>query len=1073
MNDSVHRDVLIFTEAINLPARQRAEYLDRACAGEAKLRWEVEALLHTHDHVGDFLEESPQRLALEAKVRGPAHEKPGDCIGRYKLLEQIGEGGCGAVYMAEQQEPVRRRVALKIIKLGMDTKGVIARFEAERQALALMDHPNIAKVFDAGATESGRPYFVMQLIPGVKITEFCDQHSFPTKQRLKLFVQVCQAVQHAHQKGIIHRDIKPSNILVTTTPEGQPLPVVIDFGIAKATTDQPLTDKTSFTDLQMLIGTPAYMSPEQAELTSVEVDTRTDIYSLGVLLYELLTGSTPFEVGELLKKGLDEIRRVIREQEPLRPSTRLSRMPNADLTGVARHRRSEPPLLIRVIRGDLDWIAMKALDKDRTRRYETANGLAMDVQRFLSDEAVSARPPRAIYKFQKLVLRNKLVFAGVGVIAALLIAGLIVVSASLAKERQAHHETDAALSQAETAKGKAETESVKSRQVTQFLEDMLQGVGPSVSRGRDTTMLLEILDQTAARVGKEMTNKPSVEAELRSLIGRLYLEIGNYDRAETMYRAALATNRKLFGAQSSQVAAALSDLGVALDKEAKFAESENAHQEALSIRRRVFGSENVTSAASLNNLATVLRHQGKRDEAERLAREALHIVQKSLGEDSLEAADILHNLSVVLGDQGKRAESEATARQLLAMRRRLLGKESPLVASALGDLAWATQNSGKLDEAISLEREALTMQQELLGDQAPDVGQSLNLLSQLLSRQGKLDESYALLDAALAKQRKFSSADNPDALATLRSLALILQAEGKFAEAEQMHREALASWRKRGQSDTPQAVSELRSLTELLIAQKKFSTAEEVLEEALTPDLTTLPSMRDLLALRTELKARLGRWQEAATDASLGLALQPLKDSSYCTLAALLIKTQNRPAYEQLRKTLLATFANTTDIYIADQVAKACLFAPPAETDLPVIARLADLPATLGTGDVGAMPFFQLCKALSEYRQGHFAEAINWAKKPLEVAGNYVHPHAYAVLAMAHWRLGEKDEARAMFARGEGLAPPTMPATISEDPGNGWLAWLFARDSLDEAAVLLRSGSAEVTSPGKPPGNGD
>src|SRR5881628_1818147 len=339
-------------------------------------------------------------------------EKPGDRIGHYKLLQQIGEGGCGVVFMAEQEAPIRRRVALKIIKPGMDTKSVIARFEAERQALALMDHPNIAKVFDAGATESGRPYFVMELVRGVKITEYCDQHSLTTVDRLGLFVQVCQAVQHAHQRGIIHRDIKPSNILVTQSLEGVATPMVIDFGVAKATTDQRLTDKTVFTAFEMLVGTPAYMSPEQAELSSVDVDTRTDIYSLGVLLYELLTSSTPFETAELLKAGLDEIRRVIREQEPLRPSTRLSKMAEADLTTVAQQRRSEPPRLIHSIRGDLDWIAMKAMEKDRTRRYETANGLALDIQRFLANEAISARPPSKLYKFQKTVQRNKLLFAG-------------------------------------------------------------------------------------------------------------------------------------------------------------------------------------------------------------------------------------------------------------------------------------------------------------------------------------------------------------------------------------------------------------------------------------------------------------------------------------------------------------------------------------------------------------------------------------------------------------------------------------------------------------------------------------
>jgi serine/threonine protein kinase len=508
MNGLLSRDVVIFTQAVGLPADERAAYLERACGGDATLCQKVEALLQTHDHVGDFLEESPQKAAIEARVGGPTSEKPGDRIGRYKLLQQIGEGGCGVVYMAQQEEPVRRRVALKIIKLGMDTKGVIARFEAERQALALMDHPNIAKVFDAGATDSGRPYFVMQLIRGDKITEYCDQHSLSTKERLKLFIQVCQAIQHAHQKGIIHRDIKPSNILVTKTVDGSALPVVIDFGIAKATTNQPLTDKTLFTAFEMLIGTPDYMSPEQAALTNVEVDTRTDIYSLGVLLYELLTSSTPFEVGELLKKGLDEIRRVIREQEPPRPSTRLSKMTSANLTSVAQHRKSEPPILIRCIRGDLDWIAMKALEKDRNRRYETANGLALDIQRFLSNEAVAARSPSTWYRFHKLAARNRLLFSGLGVIALLLVMGLGILSVLLTRERAAYREADGARVQARADQQKAQTEAAKSQQVTHFLEKMLQGVGPSVARGRDTTMLREVLDETS-EVSVLFHNQPS------------------------------------------------------------------------------------------------------------------------------------------------------------------------------------------------------------------------------------------------------------------------------------------------------------------------------------------------------------------------------------------------------------------------------------------------------------------------------------------------------------------------------------------------------------------------------------
>ena len=368
-------------------------------------------------------------------VNVPATENPGDVIGRYKIREKLGEGGCGVVYVAEQSEPVRRRVALKVIKLGMDTRTVIARFEAERQALAMMDHPNIARVLDAGTTESGRPFFVMELVRGIRITDYCDQNNLDTEARIRLFIQVCHAVQHAHQKGIIHRDLKPSNILVTLH-DGTPVPKVIDFGIAKATEGR-LTDQTIYTQLYEFIGTPAYISPEQAEMSGLDIDTRTDIYSLGVLLYELLTGKTPFDSQELIGSGLDEMRRTIREKEPIAPSTRLNSMAALDLTTTAKRRGEEPPRLVHFIKGDLDWIVMKSLEKDRTRRFDTANGLAADLQRFLNNEPVEARPPSNLYRFRKLVRRNKMAFTAVSGIVAALALGMIVSLNLYVKEKAA------------------------------------------------------------------------------------------------------------------------------------------------------------------------------------------------------------------------------------------------------------------------------------------------------------------------------------------------------------------------------------------------------------------------------------------------------------------------------------------------------------------------------------------------------------------------------------------------------------------------------------------------------------
>jgi eukaryotic-like serine/threonine-protein kinase len=443
---------LIFGEALRLsvPAERRA-YLDGVCSGNEALREDVESLLRAYEQAGDFLGQARQFPPAD-----PGIERTGIMIGRYKLLEKIGEGGFGDVWMAEQEEPVRRRVALKIIKLGMDTREVVARFEAERQALAMMEHPNIARVFDGGATDTGRPYFVMELVKGVPITSYCDENRLSTPDRLKLLMKVCDAVQHAHQKGVIHRDLKPSNILVTVQDD-KPVPKVIDFGVAKATQAR-LTEKTLFTRFHQCVGTPAYMSPEQAGLGGFDVDTRSDVYSLGVLLYELLTGRPPFEPEMLREAGLDEMRRVIREEEPPTPSNRLSRFSEQDLRTIARQRQAEAPVLLQTVRGDLDWIAMKALEKDRTRRYETVGSLAADLRHYLDVEPVQARPPGALYLLGKMARRHKAGLAMATALVLLLVAGSVVSTWQAVRARRAERLQARLRQQAEELSRTAETQ---------------------------------------------------------------------------------------------------------------------------------------------------------------------------------------------------------------------------------------------------------------------------------------------------------------------------------------------------------------------------------------------------------------------------------------------------------------------------------------------------------------------------------------------------------------------------------------------------------------------------------------
>jgi serine/threonine protein kinase len=817
MNDRNLREEAIFDGALQLPPEQRGGYIKAACDNDAALLERVMALLAAHEQGGGPLEEPAASPRKTIALSLPPTEKPGDKIGPYKILQLIGEGGCGSVYMAEQEAPVRRRVALKVIKLGMDTKSVVARFEAERQALALMEHSNIAKVFDAGATETGRPYFVMELVRGIKITEYCDQNNLPTAERLKLFGEVCRAIQHAHQKGIIHRDIKPSNILVTLH-DGVPVPKVIDFGIAKAT-DQRLTDKTVFTQFEQFIGTPAYMSPEQAEMSGLDIDTRSDIYSLGVLLYELLTSHTPFDPKELLASGLDAMRRAIREQEPPKPSARLSTMHDADLTSVAKQRHSAPPKLIHLVKGDLDWIVMKALEKDRTRRYETASSFAGDIEHFLKSEPIIARPPTALYRFQKLVRRNKVVFAAVTAVALSIIVGLVVSTWLYFREKEARRTAD--------------SEARHSQQVALFLEDMLKGVGPGVALGRDTTLLREILDKTVERVTKDLKDQPEVQAEICNTIGEVYRALGQYNKAEGMHRDARSLQGRTAGVKGGDVATSLNDLALVLRDQGKLVEAESLQREALGLRRKLYGHKHADVAISLNNLALVLRSEGKLAEAEQLQREALAMQKKLFGNEHLAVATSLNNLAWVLHDEGKLADAESFFRESLAIQKKVLGDDQPGVAITLDNLAFVLREEHKLTEAESLERQSLAMQRKLFGQEHPSVATALNNLALILSAQDKFTDAESFLRESLAMRRKLLGNEHPEVATSLDNLALVLRQQKRLTEAEALARDGLAMRKKLLGDEHIAVATSLNNLALVLHDEGKLAEAESSFRDAL------------------------------------------------------------------------------------------------------------------------------------------------------------------------------------------------------------------------------------------------
>jgi tetratricopeptide (TPR) repeat protein len=737
----------------------------------------------------------------------------------------------GVVWMAEQTKPVLRKVALKVIKPGMDSRQVIARFEAERQALAMMDNVNIARVLDAGTTESGLPYFVMELIHGVPITQYCDDGHLTPRERLELFMPVCQAIQHAHQKGIIHRDIKPSNVMVTLY-DGKPVPKVIDFGVAKAT-EQRLTERTLFTQYGTMVGTLEYMSPEQAEMSALGADTRSDIFSLGVLLYELLTGSTPLTRKRLKDAAYGEILRMIREEEPPKPSTRLTESGEV-MASIAAQRHMEPAKLTKLVRGELDWIVMKTLEKDRNRRYETASSLAADVQRYLADEAVEARHPTRTYRLKKFIRRNKVGVLAGSAIAAALITGLILASLGLIQARReanrADYEAGVARAQEEIAKNQeniARTQLKRSNEVAQFLTEMLNAPRPWASVGQDTALLRSILDNAAVRIAAELKEEPEVAAELSGVIGFTYWSIGEFKKSEAIYNQAIELYAGRFGRENPRVADLLDNISLPLRDQRKYDQAETALREAVAIARKNSGDQTPELAWKLRSLGLVLHLANKNpEEAERDEREALAIRRQVLGNQHSDVADSLIRLSNVLPSD-RAAEAEADLREAIAILKNT-GANKSLLSTAMYYLAVALQHDNRLSEAEKAARESASLVQKSVGKGSPQILTSLCRLIVILDHEHKYDD----LDAVFDEYPIPNTGNASKRCDLLLCRAGRLLSHERFSEAERDYRQALAIRISTLGKDNPSTTAALNGLIKTLQAQNKPVDAEKLLLEA-------------------------------------------------------------------------------------------------------------------------------------------------------------------------------------------------------------------------------------------------
>jgi len=788
----------LFDAALERKPEERPEFLNEACGSDVSLRQELDSLLSAYAK-----SEGLSRPAIPATA--PQEPQPLESIGPYRLIRKIGEGGMGQVWLAEQSEPIRRQVALKLIRSAAFDDTLLRRFQAERQSLALMDHPAIAKVFDAGTAASGQPYFVMEYVPGEAITKYCDRKRLSIAERLELFVKVCEGVQHAHQKAIIHRDLKPANILVVEV-DGKPTPRIIDFGLAKAI--EPLVPGESiFTGMLGIAGTPGYISPEQA--AGGDIDTRTDVYALGVVLYELLTGSLPFDSENWRKQPLDEVLRQLREQDPPRPSTRLTSERNLSAAS-APLRSTEPRQLAGLLHGDLDSIAMKALEKDRSRRYGTPSELAADVERHLNHQPVLARPASVGYRARKYVRRHSV---AVGVAASLVVLLAAFAVAQAFQLRRITRERD------------------RANRITDFMTNMFKVSDPGEARGNQVTAR-EILDKASAQIESGLAQDPDSQTQMMMVMGQVYANLGLNDRAEVLYRKAADIRLERLGPENDLTLKSQASVGWTLYWRGQYHDSEVLLRKVLDLRMRRYGLKNDDTLVTMSNLGVVLSQEGHNAEAESLERQVLVERRRTLGDGNPATLEAMNHLAYVLLNEGKWAETESIDREQLGIFRKIEGSDGPQALKAANNLANVLYREKRFPEAEALERETLAAKQRVLGPNHPDTINSMNTLVAILNDEGKLEEAQSLAEQVLAVRTRLLGPDHPSTLMSLSNLAEILAERGDSRHAEQLFAQAHAIQVRVLGLDNPSTAETTESLALLKLREGDRDAALHLLREA-------------------------------------------------------------------------------------------------------------------------------------------------------------------------------------------------------------------------------------------------